>query len=347
VSHLVNLFERHREKMGNNHSRKITKAGKGQVKVLKFRKKKLQNCDLVGLVSALASEENRVGSLELHSNAIGPNGLEQLMDTFTHPNCQVLRFCFCFDLVGSNGSNALSSAISNPSTNLISLILQGNELGSEGAAVLAKALTSEHNKIHVLYLLNNNIGFEGLTAITEALQHENNKVVELSLAGNSIGNEGVKLIAQIIKHKNNHVRYLRLGFNHIDNQGASVLAKALVDEHSKVRQLDLESNEITDSRELVRAMKLSQLQWIDLIFNHENPFENERSFYEFREVFFQKRQYWQLILALCSAHDVPRLGFLPNNNKKKCYFAMLPKELCREIAQMLYPWNIEKVDRKI
>jgi hypothetical protein len=208
--------------------------------------------------------------------------------------------------------------------------------------ILAEALKHPKNRIHVLYLLNNNIGLEGVRAIAEALQHENNKVVELSLTGNSLGVDGTSLIAQAIASKQNKLHYMRLGHSNIDNRGAGILAKAIVNENSKLHSLDLETNQVTDTRDLTRAMKMSRLQWVDLSFNSDNPYDQERIFSDVRHVFFAKRQYWRLLITLCSLHDIPGLAARGHqqgkSGGKKCHLQMLPKELIRMLAEMVYPW---------
>lgn len=62
---------------------------------------------------------------------------------------------------------------------------------------------------------------------------------------------------------------------------------------------------INDTRDLTRSMKLSKLQWIDVSFNNDNPYEQTKMFCDIRLVFFEKRKYWRSMLALCSAREAP------------------------------------------
>lgn len=137
----------------------------------------------------------------------------------------------------------------------------------------------------------------------------------------------------------------------------------------------LETNYITDTRDLVKAMKLSNLHWIDISFNTESVFEQEKMLQEVRQVFFEKRQYWDVLTLLCAVHDLPSTkqcyspyskrqaipairsfprslsfalgsaivglpeGFnFPSHQLTECYFRMLPKDLIRLLAKMMYPW---------
>ena len=101
-------------------------------------------------------------------------------------------------------------------------------------------------------------------------------------------------------------------------------------------------------------MKLSRLQWVDLSFNNDNPYDQTRMFCDIRLVFFEKRRYWMAILALCSARDAPSIirryneqldrqsstGTVPKStgNKNLCHLCMLPKDLIKLVATMAYPW---------
>lgn len=131
----------------------------------------------------------------------------------------------------------------------------------------------------------------------------------------------------------------RLGHSNLDNRGASILAKSLLNSSCKLRSLDLETNQITDTRDLTRAMKMSPLQWVDLSFNCENPYDQERIYSDIRAVFFEKRQYWRLIVTLCAIHDLPELCKRVHSQRdKRCFLHMLPKDLIRALAMMVYPW---------
>jgi len=101
---------------------------------------------------------------------------------------------------------------------------------------------------------------------------------------------------------------------------------------------------ITDTRDITKAMKLSSLQWVDLSFNSDNPYDQERICEDVRQVFYEKRQYWKLVLSLCALYDVPALcrrTELRNKQRKaKCHLLILPKDLIRHLASLLYPWPI-------
>lgn len=92
------------------------------------------------------------------------------------------------------------------------------------------------------------------------------------------------------------------------------------------------NSSITDGSDLYKAMRMSRLQWVDLA--------TESSRLICREIFFTKRHYWDILLTLCSALDVPRLGIY---TAKKCPFATIPKDLLRTLASMLYPWRFESI----
>ena len=139
---------------------------------------------------------------------------------------------------------------------------------------------------------------------------------------------------------------------------------------------------MSDTRDLTRAMKLSKLQWVDLSFNNDNPYDQTRMYCDIRVVFFEKRRYWMSILALCSARGAPsvlkrfyedcaQLQLEEEARKQNdvgglirraahtpvalavrdatrirpaikrsniCYLCLLPKDLIKMIAAMVYPW---------
>jgi len=345
------------------------------IRSLQFRRKRLSLTDVVALCDALMCETNRVSSLEFNGAGLGVKNLARIAEAIEHPHCRVTRLCIFNEHVGPVGARLLARLIAQPKKSLMSLILENNVLSSEGAVILADALKQPTNRLHVLYLLNNHIGQEGIAAIANALKHENNRIVELSLTGNYLGLDGLGEVAQVLKHPNNRVEYLRLGRNRIDNRGACILAKALVDEQAKVKSLDLETNLISDTRDLTRAMKISKLQWVDLSFNMDNPYDQTRMFCEIRVLFFEKKRYWMSILAMCCAREAPTVyrRFLETyaaqnayeekgslvrvgGNKSKgcterkvvpgsksmrpnmCYLCILPKDLIKLVAAMTYPW---------
>jgi hypothetical protein len=140
----------------------------------------------------------------------------------------------------------------------------------------------------------------------------------------------------------------------------------------------LENNAVSDTRDLTRAMKLSKLQWVDLSFNNDNPYDQTRMYCDIRIVFFEKRRYWMSILALCCAREAPTvfkrfyeeyaLLQLQERAKKQqegmkrrstpsprnmirdarinpairksslCFLCLLPKDLIKLVAEMAYPW---------
>jgi len=357
--------------MGSVNSKKIRKATLGKSRTLAFRRRRLSDADIDALCHTLACDTNRVVSLELNGTGVGIKGLGQIASALQSPACRVTRLCIFNETIGPEGARLLASLIAPAKRPLMSLIMENNILSSEGAVIIAEAIKRPGNRLHILYLLRNHIGYDGIVAIASALKHENNRVAELSLTGNYLGLDGLSELAQAIKHPNNKLEYLRIGRSRIDNRGACILAKALVSDFAQIRSLDLESNLVSDTRDLTRAMKLSKLQWVDLSLNVDNPYEQTKMFCDIRLIFFEKRRFWSSILAMCCARDVPSnyakfLEQYSNMNKPEapradsgrvhllgesakiipykckpqlCYLCLLPKDLIKMIADIIYPWQ--------
>jgi hypothetical protein len=208
--------------------------------------------------------------------------------------------------------------------------------------------TSDCTKLH---LSENEISDAGVSSLLRSVRERSQPLIELDLGSNNIGRRGATYLANIIGL--NHIKSLILHSNSIRDEGLCRIARALPD--SSLEVLDLFGNEITDVGVLALAVSLpqSRLHSLDLSRNRMtnlgavqlilgmrfssvtllnidgNPDVSQAVFGEIEKTEQLVRGEFRVMVVLCSARAVPRLGHFAK-------IKVLPNEIIRRIGEMLY-----------
>lgn len=189
--------------------------------------------------------------LDCSDNALGPNGMNGLVDLLKSPTCfslQELKLNNCG--LGIQGGKMLAKALLEchakgsefgKPLKLRVLIAGRNRLENDGAKALAEVFKT-CKTLEEIAMPQNGIYHVGISALSEAFK-ENKNLRILNLNDNTITWKGAEALAEAFFTMQN-LQELNLGDCLLKTRGAFALAEALQDEHKKLGVLNLGFNEI-------------------------------------------------------------------------------------------------------
>ena len=203
------------------------------------------------------------------------------------------RLYLCENSVGDDGVIALAKILRSASCLLEELDLGWNQVGDDGLMELSRVLPG--TSLTELVLHSNEIGDKSVAQLAAVLPQT--EINTLDLCANEITDKSAKMLADILP--NTLLSSIDIGQNQITDEGASALLKAM--RRSQVTILNLQGNQIRDSS-ILNAIEVTE----ELV-----------------------RTDFRIIVALCSAKIIPRLGV---HSKVR----LLPCDVLRRLKQMMY-----------
>ncbi len=151
------------------------------------------------VVEIITYPRNKVSTLSLWDNRIGPAGATAIAEALENENCQLSILTLMGNNLGQAGAEAIAKALKSKDCRLSSLGLRANKLGPVGATAIAKALENENCQLNSLDLGHNKLGPAGATAIAKALENENCQLSNLDLRDNNLDQAEERAIEKLIK----------------------------------------------------------------------------------------------------------------------------------------------------
>ena len=320
-----------------------------EAKVSYLADQRLNTAEFAEVVLPMISgnKAGRWKSLDLSLNEISNSGLERLFKTFLHEacNCRLeqiwLKRCGITSITPS-----LVDYLKDRGSSLKELNLAHNKFSDDGVQRLAMALSQSN--LRVLNLSNNAITDVGITFLAEGIVGSG--LLELNLRSNKVTDQGINLLASVLDHTRLHS--LDVSSNRLSDEGVHILSENI----GRLQELYLGDNcEITDAsiqflfrrattlrvvnltnlrkisnlsvRAAIAATKYSLLSQVSVLGNsHISPDCADELFQALR---FTSSHWFDIVMILCSIHDIPRLG------SHRSRFKAIPKDLIRVIASKL------------
>lgn len=203
------------------------------------------------LFSGLKRAGAHLKELDLSDNALGPVGVEGMIDFMQSPVCYSLEeLRLNNNGLGIKGGTMLAESLmklvnnaKNNGTPLkLKLFIAGrNRLEKEGAKIYAEFFKAVGTLEHVA-MPQNGIFHEGIAALAEAFS-VNSNLKHINLNDNTFTPKGAKAMANHLPVMQN-LEVINFGDCLIKTAGAKSLAKAIKIHHPKLQELHLDSNEI-------------------------------------------------------------------------------------------------------
>ncbi|XP_068240751.1 ran GTPase-activating protein 1 [Palaemon carinicauda] len=204
------------------------------------------------LFSGLIRAGAKLKELDLSDNALGPVGVEGMIDFMHSPVCYSLEeLRLNNNGLGIKGGTMLAGSLMKLVDNAkaagtplqLKVFIAGrNRLEKDGAKIYAQLFKAIGTLEHVA-MPQNGIFHEGIAALAEAFsQNPNLRIINLN--DNTFTPKGAKAMALHLPSMQN-LEIIDFGDCLTKTAGAISIAKAISSSHSKLRELHLDSNEIT------------------------------------------------------------------------------------------------------
>lgn len=215
------------------------------------------------LFSGLMRAGAKLKELDLSDNALGPVGVEGMVDFMSSPVCYSLEeLRLNNNGLGIKGGTMLAGSLMKLAENAkgagtplqLKVFIAGrNRLEKEGAKVYAEFFKAV-GSLEELAMPQNGIFHEGIAALAAALsQNPNLRIINLN--DNTFTPKGAKAMADHLPSMQN-LEIINFGDCLLKTAGATYVAKAICSGHTKLRELHLDSNEIMieGGLEIVKAI---------------------------------------------------------------------------------------------
>ncbi|XP_068583655.1 NACHT, LRR and PYD domains-containing protein 14-like [Cebidichthys violaceus] len=243
-------FEGMRESFQMNVSTRCDESLLSQLPaVLKSKKAMLRFSNLTdkccaALAAILSTRESYLRELDLGYNSISDEGVRELVEGLSDPNCRLKTVRLQGCAMTSHACEYLATAL-RQSLKLQELDLSMNEIGDDGLRHLANGLSSSECKIETLKLSQCNIEQKGCYYLASALQKNSSSLKVLDLSINMVRDKG----ANELFKKCDISQLTKLEIYHC---GLTVLScgsigEALKFENSNLLELNLSNNDLKDA----------------------------------------------------------------------------------------------------
>ncbi|KAK8393756.1 hypothetical protein O3P69_006816 [Scylla paramamosain] len=203
------------------------------------------------LFSGLVRAGAKLKELDLSHNALGPVGVEGMVDFMSSPVCYSLEeLRLDNNGLGIKGGTMLAQSLlklvenakaANTPLKLKVFISGRNRLENEGAEMFAKFFKAVGTLEHVA-MPQNGIFHVGIAALASAFSM-NPDLRIINLNDNTFTPKGAKAMAEKLPTMQN-LEVIDFGDCLLKTAGAKYIADALTDTHTKLQELRLDSNEI-------------------------------------------------------------------------------------------------------
>lgn len=228
-----------------------------------------------GLIRAGA----KLKELDLSDNALGPVGVEGMVDFMSSPVCYSLQeLRLNNNGLGIKGGTMLAESLMRLVDNAkaagtpltLKVFIAGrNRLEKEGAKVYAKFFKAV-GTLEEVAMPQNGIFHEGIAALADAFSTNNNLRV-VNLNDNTFTPKGAQAMADKLPMMQN-LEVINFGDCLIKTAGAKMIAKALTSGHKNLRELFLDSNEINIKGGLAIAEAMADKENLDKLMLDCNQF---------------------------------------------------------------------------
>ncbi|XP_045114674.1 ran GTPase-activating protein 1-like isoform X2 [Portunus trituberculatus] len=203
------------------------------------------------LFSGLVRAGAKLKELDLSHNALGPVGVEGMVDFMSSPVCYSLEeIRLDNNGLGIKGGTMLAQSLlklvenakaANTPLKLKVFISGRNRLENEGAEMFAKFFKAVGTLEHVA-MPQNGIFHVGIAALASALSMNPNLRI-INLNDNTFTPKGAKAMAEKLLTMHN-LEVIDFGDCLLKTAGAKYIANAVIDIHTKLQELRMDSNEI-------------------------------------------------------------------------------------------------------
>ncbi|ROT80000.1 hypothetical protein C7M84_001272 [Penaeus vannamei] len=231
------------------------------------------------LFSGLIRAGAKLKELDLSDNALGPVGVEGMVDFMSSPVCYSLQeLRLNNNGLGIKGGTMLAESLMRLVDNAkaagtpltLKVFIAGrNRLEKEGAKVYAKFFKAV-GTLEEVAMPQNGIFHEGIAALADAFSTNNNLRV-VNLNDNTFTPKGAQAMADKLPMMQN-LEVINFGDCLIKTAGAKMIAKALTSGHKNLRELFLDSNEINIKGGLAIAEAMADKENLDKLMLDCNQF---------------------------------------------------------------------------
>lgn len=270
---------------------------------------------------ATAIQQYPLKKLDVAFNRLGPRGAFALASALR--DCGLEALMISRNTIRAEGAVHIAEVLAEGLTVLKTLDVTKNRIGDEGCIALANALPN--TRLESLKMDTNQITHAGVVAVCDALR-KYPSLSDLSLSENNLGDESIKLIAEVLPLTK--MEKLTLNLNDFSDEAFLALADA-IGKSDTMETLEVKAaSKITDKAavEFLKRVKthrtFKELNLVDT--NVPEAVRNHITAY--LENLHSDRT--KILLALCSAKTVPRIG-------QRSTLRELPLDLIRLVKDML------------
>jgi Ran GTPase-activating protein (RanGAP) involved in mRNA processing and transport len=217
------------------------------------------------VLSRRLSKLEKLRSISLAGNPIGPRGIEALIEEGNLHHISVVNLSDCD--VGDEGVATLGCYLQLQSASIETLHLDMNGIGDIGLIALADGLKM-NPKMKTLDLFCNDFGELGIKSLMSAISSRRSNLEHLSLRANRIADKGAQNIACRLNASS--LKKLNIGYNEIGDKGASCIAESLA-RNKILRELKMSCNSLGNKSITVFATALVANQSLEICVLDENP----------------------------------------------------------------------------
>jgi hypothetical protein len=250
----------------------VNTRAKGGLKVLDLENNDIDGDGADEIISALATENSVLESLDLSYNPISSDAGLAIADALkTNSSLKHLNLSHC-DL-SLSACIAIQTVLRSKNTTLETLSLDRPILSTEeeeGNDHFGRMI-AVHPKISAISLRYNKVGDLGAQLLSEALD-TNRSLMHINLECNEINVAGAEYIASsLIEYK--QIKSLRLSYNNIGDEGAMGMAQAL-EKNTSLEILTLKENKICTEGLIALASALPKNNSLKVLNLFGNKFDN-------------------------------------------------------------------------
>ncbi|XP_028630938.1 NACHT, LRR and PYD domains-containing protein 2 [Grammomys surdaster] len=202
----------------------------------------LENCNLsedcCKDLSSILMVSQTLTHLSLARNELGDNGVKNLCESLSYPECKLQTLVLWSCNITSNGCVHLSKML-RQTQSLKHLDLGLNHIGATGAKFLCDALKNPKSKLQSLWLCGCFISPSNCQDFSETLR-SNKSLNTLDLSQNTMGTDAVKTFCEALKLKICPLQTLRLKFDDT-NPSIQKLIQEMKESHP---QLSITSDQV-------------------------------------------------------------------------------------------------------
>uniref|UniRef100_A0A2P2HYP1 Ran GTPase-activating protein 1-like n=1 Tax=Hirondellea gigas TaxID=1518452 RepID=A0A2P2HYP1_9CRUS len=234
------------------------------------------------LFSGIIRAGAKLLELDLSDNALGPVGVEGMVDFMCSPSCYSLQeLRLNNNGLGITGGTMLARALEKLLDNsqrdghpwkLKVFVAGRNRLEKVGAKVYAP-IFERLGSLEELAMPQNGIFHEGIAALAAALSH-NPHLRILNLNDNTFTVKGARAMAKHLPSMQ-ELQVINFGDCLLKSSGATALAKALMTEHFKLEELYLDGNELTVEGGLSVVEAIQNKPMLKVLMLDDNMFGEE------------------------------------------------------------------------